>query len=78
MIEKLREINDDILSTTEDTDVINRHVLIKSILDDDNCFFKMNIEYAYAILRDIGIPENVLRYIYMKLIDEKELKNFSE
>lgn len=39
MIEKLREINDDILSTTEDTDVINRHVLIKSILDDDNCFF---------------------------------------
>ena len=41
-------------------------------MEDDNCFFKMNIEYAYAILRDLGIPEEELEYIYFKLIDPKE------
>lgn len=74
MIEKLRKINDDIIATSVDVDVINRHTIIKNIMEDDNCFFKIDIEYAYSILRDLGIPENELKYIYLKLIDPSEIK----
>lgn len=72
MIEKLRLINKDIIDTTLDSNVKDRHLIINEIMGDDNCFFKMNIEYAYAILRDLGIPEEELEYIYFKLIDPKE------
>ncbi|MCX4249721.1 MAG: hypothetical protein OSJ65_08210 [Bacilli bacterium] len=72
MIEKLRLINKDIIDTTLDSNVKDRHLIINEIMEDDNCFFKMNIEYAYAILRDLGIPEEELEYIYFKLIDPKE------
>lgn len=72
MIEKLRIINEDIINTTLDGDVKNRHLIISEIMEDDNCFFKMNIEYAYSILRDLEIPEEELEYIYFKLIDPKE------
>lgn len=75
MIEKLRNINDDILKKTKDDDTKNKHLLIKMILLDDECFFKIGINDSYAILRDLGIPEEDLEYIYKKLIDEKERKD---
>ena len=31
----------------------------------------MEIEYAYAILRDLGIEESDLKKVYMELIDVK-------
>lgn len=67
MIDKLRIINDDILENTTETDTFNKHMIIKNIMEDEECFFKIRIEYAYAILRDLGIPEKELKYIYMKL-----------
>ena len=33
----------------------------------------MEIEYAYSILRDLGIPENDLKKVYMELIDAKNI-----
>ncbi len=75
MIDKLRMINDDILSTTKDENVLNKHTIIKTILLDDNCFFKIGIEDAYAILRDLGIPESDLKYLYLKLVDVKEWRD---
>lgn len=38
-------------------------------LNDDECFMKMKLEYAYAILRDLGISEKELKSVYMELID---------
>ena len=32
----------------------------------------MNIEYAYAILRDLKIPEDNIKNTYIKLLDEIE------
>lgn len=75
MIDKLRMINEDILSTTKDENVLNKHTIIKTILLDDNCFFKIGIEDAYAILRDLGIPESDLKYLYLKLVDVKEWRD---
>ena len=42
--------------------------LIKEILNKENCFLNMNIEYAYAILRDLGVPEEKLKDVYLELI----------
>lgn len=39
MIEKLRSINEDILATSKDEEILNKHMIIKIILLDDNCFF---------------------------------------
>lgn len=75
MIEKLRKINEDILNTSKDESVLNKNRIIKTIMLDDNCFFKMSIEDAYAILRDLGIPESDVKYIYLKVIDISERKD---
>ena len=75
MIEKLRSINEDILATSKDEEILNKHMIIKIILLDDNCFFQMSVEDAYAIMRDLGIPESELKYMYLKLVDISEKRD---
>ncbi len=74
MINKLRKINDELLRRAVDTKEKKKYEIIKKIMKDDNCFFKMDIEYAYSILRDLGIEEEKIRGIYMCLIDPEEIK----
>lgn len=75
MIEKLKKINDKYIELNKDNEVnLKKHMLIKQILNDSRCFFKMDIENAYAILRDLGIKEENLQEIYKELID---IKNFN-
>ena len=69
MIEKLREINDRIIDQTNNEEVKKKQLLIKKILKEDDCFLKMNIETSYALLRELMIPEEQLKDIYMRLID---------
>ena len=57
MLEKLRLINDKFLEIRTDENDKVKHQLIKKILNDDKCFFKMGIEQAYAILRDLDFSE---------------------
>ena len=45
-----------------------KYKLIKEILNKENCFLNMNIEYAYAILRDLCVPEEKLKDVYLELI----------
>lgn len=45
-----------------------KYKLIKEILNKDDCFLNMSIEYAYAILRDLGVPEEKLKSVYLELI----------
>lgn len=71
MLEKLRFINDKFLDVKKDKNDLNKHQLIKKILSDDKCFFKMSIEQAYAILRDLDFDEKDLNNIYSELIDYK-------
>lgn len=65
MLEKLIELNNKILNNTHDKE---KHLLIKKILEDKQCFQKMNIETAYAILRELNIPEQELKDIYIELV----------
>ena len=49
-----------------------RNEIVKNILDDEACFFKMNKNDAYIILQDIGILNEQIDTIYQKLISSDE------
>ena len=49
-----------------------RNGIIKHILDDDACFFKMNKNEAYIILQNIGISNEQIDSIYENLISSNE------
>ncbi len=69
MIEKLKVINDKYLEMyKENPDKLKKYQLIGKILNEKDCFLKMNIEYAYAILRDLKIPEDKIKEVYLQLI----------
>ena len=65
MINELRIINNKLKEETPD----KKYILIDKILKDDKCFFKMDIETSYAILRDLKIKEEDLQKVYEALID---------
>ena len=71
MLEKLRLINNKFLEIRTDEKDKVKHQFIKKILNDDKCFFKMSIEQAYAILRDLDFSEDELKGVYSELIDYK-------
>ena len=74
MIEKLRENNNKLIKlNSDDEKKLKKHKIIQKILNDDKCFFKMEIEYAYSILRDLGINEKDLKQVYMELINPKNI-----
>ncbi len=73
MLDKLRELNKKIIETSTNEEEIKKQKLIKNILDDDKCFFKMNIKYAYAILQDLGIKKEDIENVYKELISIKNM-----
>ena len=73
MLEKLVEVNNDIIRQTNDEEKKKKHLLIKKILDDKQCFFKMDIEASYALLRELNIPEESINNVYSDLIDSSNL-----
>lgn len=69
MIEKLKEINDKLIELNKDNkEELKKQILIKKILEEKDCFLKMNIEYAYAVLRDLKFSEDEIKKVYMQLI----------
>lgn len=74
MIEKLRILNNKLIELNANNEMnLKKYNLIQKILKDDKCFFKMEIDYAYSILRDLKISEKDLKKIYMELIDSKNI-----
>lgn len=69
MIEELKNINEKYIEEyKENPKELKKYELIKKILNEKDCFSKMNIEYAYAILRDLNIPEDKIKEVYLELI----------
>ena len=69
MLEKLKEINELLIESNDDNqNELRKQLLIKEILKKENCFLKMNIEYAFSILRDLSINEEDLKSVYCELI----------
>lgn len=74
MIEKLRALNERLIELNVDDEVnIKKYQCIQKILQEDKCFLKMEVEYAYSILRDLGIQEQDLRKVYLELIEIKNI-----
>ena len=69
MLEKLKEINVKIIEQCSDDEEKSKQLLIQKILDEDNCFMKMNVEVAYALLRELNIDESMLKETYLELIN---------
>ncbi|MBQ6498001.1 MAG: hypothetical protein IJI58_04745 [Bacilli bacterium] len=69
MLEKLIEINNNIINQTTNEKEKEKHLLIKKILEDKNCFLKMDIETSYALLRELNIPDKNIKNTYLNLID---------
>ena len=75
-LSELRLINDsNILYLKKINRSYKRNEIIKNILNDETCFFKMNKNDAYIILQDIGILDNQIDNIYQKLISSDEFYN---
>ncbi|MBR4351200.1 MAG: hypothetical protein IKP98_03155 [Bacilli bacterium] len=69
MLKDIRLINDKLIEINKNNPKeLKKYLLIKEILKDDNCFLKMDIEYAYSILRDLKFSEEDLKKVYLKLI----------
>ena len=73
MIEELKRINERLLLENDNNiKEKEKHLIIKKILNKEKAFLKMNIEYAYGILRDLNVPEESIKNIYFQLLDEAE------
>lgn len=69
MIDKLKIITERYIEVyKKNPDELKKYKLIKEILNKKDCFLNMSIDYAYSILRDLQIPENELKSVYMQLI----------
>lgn len=70
MIEKLRNINKKLININKNNNILlKKYKLIEMLLNDDKCFFKISIEEAYNILRDLEIKEEDIKNVYKELID---------
>lgn len=56
MIKELRKINQKLIFKYQtDKNKLNRQLLIFNILKNEDCFFKLDIETAYNLLKDLEI-----------------------
>ncbi len=68
MIDELRKINRNLLFSAKTNEEKKIQKTIMNILEDNNCFIKMNIEEAYNILRDLKIKEEEIKNTYTQLV----------
>lgn len=69
MIEKLKELNNKIILENKDNvKELKKQQIISKIINKENSFNNMSIEYAYSILRDLKIPEEHIKTVYEQLI----------
>lgn len=70
MVDRLKELNEKLINNYRDDPVnLEKQKLIKEILNEDKFIFKIDIETAYQVLRDLTIKEEDLEKVYSELID---------
>ena len=70
MIDRLKVIANKLL---ESNNIDNAHKerikVISEILDEDKCFFKMDIDTAFSLLSDLNFSKEEIKILYEELID---------
>ena len=70
MLEKLKLIASSLIEINKNNPKeLKKYQIIKQILNKKDCFLNMDINYAYTILKDLQIPNEELKKVYMQLID---------
>lgn len=78
MIKQLRD-KANLLLKSSNNDINNIKLsIIKKILEDDTCFFKMTIDEAYNILSDLGYTEDEIKSIYKTMISSEKYSLLDE
>ena len=44
---------------------------ILDLLNDEKCFYKMDIDTTFNILKTVGVPENEINKVVIELLKEK-------
>ena len=71
MIEILKEINATLIEKYEDNpEKLEKQMLISNFLKHDDCFFKVSINDAFMILRDLEITNYEETYINLVAYDK--------
>ncbi len=71
-IEEIKLMNETMINYLKDKGLdIKRNEIIKQILQDEACFFKMSKEEAYIVLTDVGVKKNIDE-MYLNLIGREE------
>ena len=52
-----------------------KYEMIENILNNDNCFFEIDMNTAYAILRDLKVKEEDINKIYLELVKLENYEN---
>jgi|GEM_PF-910422 len=74
-IQELQKLNNALIKKHANSPELKaRQLLIKKLLSDPQCFFKISIETAFALLKDLGIDEAERKNVYSVLISHS---NFS-
>ena len=68
MLDKLRSQCEELLAVNYE-----KYKTIANILNNDKCFFEMDIETAYSILKDLKVTDEDLNKVYLELI---KIENF--
>lgn len=75
MLNTLKKKNEQLIELyINDEEKLNKQLLIKRILSENNCFLKISIETAYSILNDLQVDKNKIKEVYNELIDYKNLE----
>lgn len=70
MLDKLREQCESLSQTHPE-----KYKTIANILSNDNCFFEMDIETAYSILKDLNVLDEDINKVYLDLIKIENYNN---
>jgi hypothetical protein len=75
VLDDLRLMNDaTIIYLNKNSISNNRNYIIKKILEDDACFFKLEKDDAYIILDDIGVKKDEMPNVYSLITSYDEFK----
>ncbi len=67
MLNKLRKQCELLMSNDPE-----KYQVIKDILANDSAFFEMDVDVSLSILRDLGVEEENLNKVYLKLIEKED------
>lgn len=81
MIETLKQKNKNIIDKlvfSNKQEELKKHLLISSMLEDEQCFFKLDINTSLSILSNLGFNNEERLNVYKQLTSFEEFKKINK